>query len=35
LTTEVLITDAPEKKAPPMMPSGGGMGGMGGMDGMM
>jgi len=35
LTTEVLITDAPEKKAPPMMPQGGGMGGMGGMDGMM
>ena len=35
LTTEVLITDAPEKKAPPMMPPGGGMGGMGGMDGMM
>jgi chaperonin GroEL len=34
LTTEVLITDAPEKKAPPMMPPGG-MGGMGGMDGMM
>ena len=35
LTTEVLIADAPEKKAPPMMPPGGGMGGMGGMDGMM
>lgn len=35
LTTEVLITDAPEKKGPPMMPPGGGMGGMGGMDGMM
>jgi chaperonin GroEL len=34
LTTEVLITDAPEKKAPPVMPQGG-MGGMGGMDGMM
>jgi len=33
LTTDVLITDAPEKKAP-MMPAGG-MGGMGGMDGMM
>ncbi|MFZ2152703.1 MAG: chaperonin GroEL [Microgenomates group bacterium] len=33
LTTDVLITDAPEKKAP-MMPQGG-MGGMGGMDGMM
>jgi chaperonin GroEL len=31
LTTEVLITDAPEKKAPPMMPQGGGMGGMDGM----
>ena len=31
LTTDVLITDAPEKKAPPMMPQGG----MGGMDGMM
>jgi chaperonin GroEL len=36
LTTDVLITDAPEKKSP-AMPSGmgGGMGGMGGMDGMM
>jgi chaperonin GroEL len=33
LTTDVLITDIPEKKAP-AMPSGG-MGGMGGMDGMM
>lgn len=32
LTTECLITDIPEKKAPP---AGGGMpGGMGGMDGM-
>jgi len=30
LTTDVLITDAPEKKAPPMP-----QGGMGGMDGMM
>ena len=37
LTTDVLITDAPEKKAPPAMPPGGmeGMGGMGGMGGMM
>ena len=34
LTTDVLITDAPEKKSAPMMPQGG-MGGMGGMDGMM
>ena len=33
LTTDVLITDIPEKKAP-AMPQGG-MGGMGGMDGMM
>jgi chaperonin GroEL len=33
LTTDVLITDIPEKKAP-AMPDGG-MGGMGGMDGMM
>ncbi|MBP9817523.1 chaperonin GroEL [Candidatus Shapirobacteria bacterium] len=33
LTTDVLICDAPEKKAP-AMPAGG-MGGMGGMDGMM
>lgn len=33
LTTDVLITDVPEKKAP-AMPQGG-MGGMGGMDGMM
>jgi len=33
LTTDVLITDVPEKKAPAMPP--GGMGGMGGMDGMM
>ncbi len=33
LTTDVLITDVPEKKAP-SMPQGG-MGGMGGMDGMM
>ena len=31
LTTEVLIADIPEKKAPPAMPAGG----MGGMDGMM
>ena len=30
LTTDVLITDVPEKKAPPAMPQG-----MGGMDGMM
>jgi chaperonin GroEL len=33
LTTDVLICDAPEKKAP-VMPAGG-MGGMGGMEGMM
>ena len=33
LTTDVLICDVPEKKAPPMPQ--GGMGGMGGMDGMM
>jgi chaperonin GroEL len=33
LTTEVLISDAPEKeKGPAMPPGGGGMGGMGGMD---
>lgn len=36
LTTEVLITDAPEKDAAPAMPPmGGGMPGMGGMGGMM
>ncbi len=36
LTTDVLIADMPEKKAPPMPDmGGGGMGGMGGMDGMM
>jgi chaperonin GroEL len=34
LTTECLVADKPEKKAPPAMPGGGGMGGMGGM-GMM
>jgi chaperonin GroEL len=34
LTTDVLVTDAPDKKAGPQMPQGG-MGGMGGMDGMM
>jgi chaperonin GroEL len=33
LTTDALITDAPEEQAAPAMP--GGMGGMGGMDGMM
>ncbi len=33
LTTDVLITDAPEKKGPPMPDAG--MGGMGGMGGMM
>ena len=32
LTTEVVITDAPEKDKAPSMPQGGGMGGMGGMD---
>jgi chaperonin GroEL len=31
ITTEAMITDRPEKKAPPM-PGGGGMGGMGDMD---
>lgn len=31
LTTEALVTDIPEKKEAPSMPSGGGMGGMGGM----
>jgi chaperonin GroEL len=34
LTTEVLVADKPEKKAP-AGPPGGGMGGMGGMPGMM
>jgi chaperonin GroEL len=33
LTTEVVISDVPEKeKGPAMPPGGGGMGGMGGMD---
>ena len=32
LTTEVLISDAPEKEKAPAMPAGGGMGGLGGMD---
>ena len=31
LTTEAMITDLPEKEAPPMPDMGGGMGGMGGM----
>ncbi|MFP5492982.1 MAG: hypothetical protein ACLGG0_15880, partial [Bacteriovoracia bacterium] len=31
LTTEAMITDAPEDKAAPAMPDMGGMGGMGGM----
>jgi len=31
LTTEVLITDIPEKDKGAAMPPGGGMGGMGGM----
>ena len=31
ITTEAMIADRPEKKAPPM-PGGGGMGGMGDMD---
>ena len=38
LTTQAMITDAPEEKsdaAPMMPPGGGGMGGMGGMPGMM
>ncbi len=34
LTTEAVITDAPEKKDAPAMPGGGGMGDMGGMGGM-
>jgi chaperonin GroEL len=36
ITTECLIADKPEKKAPypPMPPGGGGMGGMGGMGDM-
>lgn len=34
LTTDCVITEKPEKKAPPMPPQGGGMGGMGGMPGM-
>jgi chaperonin GroEL len=33
MTTEALVTELPEKDAPPM-PGGGGMGGMGGMEGM-
>ena len=33
ITTEAMIAERPERKAPPM-PGGGGMGGMGGMDGM-
>jgi chaperonin GroEL len=33
MTTEALVTELPEKEAPPM-PGGGGMGGMGGMEGM-
>ena len=32
LTTEVTISDVPEKEKAPAMPPGGGMGGMGGMD---
>src|SRR3954454_25387063 len=32
LTTEAIITEAPEKEKAPPMPGGGGMGGMGGMD---
>jgi chaperonin GroEL len=32
LTTEVVISDVPEKEKAPAMPPGGGMGGMGGMD---
>ena len=36
LTTEAIVAEKPEKKAPmPAMPPGGGMGGMGGMPGMM
>ncbi len=35
ITTEAIVADKPEKKAPyPQMPSGGGMGGMGGMGDM-
>ncbi len=32
VTTEAMVAERPEKKAPPMMPGGGGMGGMGDMD---
>jgi chaperonin GroEL len=32
ITTEAMVAEKPEPKAPPMMPPGGGMGGMGGMD---
>ena len=32
ITTEAMIAERPEPKAPPGMPPGGGMGGMGGMD---
>jgi len=31
LTTEAMVAEKPEEKAPPAMPPGGGMGGMGGM----
>jgi chaperonin GroEL len=34
LTTEVLVTEVPEKEKPMPMPPGGGGGGMGGMEGM-
>ena len=32
VTTEAMVAEKPEKKAPPMPPGGGGMGGMGDMD---
>ena len=32
ITTEAMVAEKPEPKAPPAMPPGGGMGGMGGMD---
>ena len=34
ITTEAMIAEKPERKAPAGGPPGGGMGGMGGMDGM-
>jgi chaperonin GroEL len=34
VTTEAMVAEKPERKAPAMPPSGGGMGGMGGMGDM-